>query len=268
MTDIRGEASGGMRWRLLRPGPSLSGAENMALDHALLERARTSGETVVRVYTWARPTLSLGRNQPARDRYDLERVDALAIDVVRRPTGGRALLHHRELTYSVSGPVTGGSSLRADYARINRLLVHALAQLGVDTSVASDAAPAAPPSVAPCFEEPAAGELTWRGRKLVGSAQWRDGDAYLQHGSILVDDDQALVSTLLREPMSPPPPAATLREALGRAPGADELATALLEVIRRNEDASAALLVPDDSLRDMTTRTRSHYEDDAWTWRR
>lgn len=240
----------------------------MALDHALLERARASGETVVRVYTWTRPTLSLGRNQPARDRYDLQRVDALGIDVVRRPTGGRALLHNRELTYSVTGPVEDDASLRGDYARINRLLVHALSRLGVDTTVAPDGALASPPSVAPCFEEPAAGELTWRGRKLVGSAQWRDCDAYLQHGSILVDDDQALVSTLLREPAPAPPPAGTLRQALGRAPTAGQLAQGLLDAVLKYEDALATPLELDSSLRDATARIRPHYEDQAWTWRR
>lgn len=257
-----------MRWRLLPPAPPAPGAENMALDHALLDRARTSGETVVRVYTWERPTLSFGRNQPARDRYDLERLRALGIDVVRRPTGGRALLHHRELTYSVTGPVAPGASLRADYARINRILVHALWQLGVDTVVAAAGPAALAPSVAPCFEEPAAGELTWRRRKLVGSAQWRDAEAYLQHGSILVDDDQPLVSTLLRDPLPPPPSAATLREAIGRAPAADELARAMLDVIQRYEDAFATPLVPDAPLREATARARSHYADEAWTWRR
>src|SRR5687768_14706976 len=92
-----------MRWRVLLT-PPLPGADNMALDEALLERARDSGEAVARVYTWSRPTLSLGRNQTAAGRYDLALAAALGIDVVRRPTGGRAVLHHRELTYAVAAP--------------------------------------------------------------------------------------------------------------------------------------------------------------------
>ena len=74
------------------------------MDVSLLDRARSSGECVMRIYEWSRPTLSLGRNQAARGHYDLERARAAGIDFVRRPTGGRAVLHHRELTYSVTAP--------------------------------------------------------------------------------------------------------------------------------------------------------------------
>jgi lipoate-protein ligase A len=69
------------------------GAENMARDSALMERARETGEHIFSVYSWQKPTLSLGRNQTARDRYDLREIQRREIDVVRRPTGGRALLH-------------------------------------------------------------------------------------------------------------------------------------------------------------------------------
>src|SRR5215210_4848764 len=88
-------------WRTLVSGPA-DGVENMAIDDALLDRARGSGECVIRLYEWARPTLSLGRNQAARGQYDLARARELGIDFVRRPTGGRAVLHHREVTYSVT----------------------------------------------------------------------------------------------------------------------------------------------------------------------
>ena len=84
--------------------PPRSGSENMARDSALMDRARATGERIFSVYSWERPTLSLGRNQTAKDRYDLREMDARGIDVVRRPTGGRALLHWREVTYSVAAP--------------------------------------------------------------------------------------------------------------------------------------------------------------------
>ena len=87
----------GTRWRLLVTPPA-SGAENMALDEALMERARESEEWVARLYSWHTPTISLGRNQSARGRYDLERIRQLGFDIVRRPTGGRAIFHHREIT--------------------------------------------------------------------------------------------------------------------------------------------------------------------------
>src|SRR6185437_1409260 len=117
------------RWRLLL-APPRTGAENMARDTALQARAARSGETVFSIYSWIRPTLSFGRNQPASGLYDLEKIRAAEIDVVRRPTGGRAILHHREVTYSVTAPIDA-SSLRETYARINRILQTGLSQLGV-----------------------------------------------------------------------------------------------------------------------------------------
>src|SRR4051812_35496724 len=106
------------RWRFLLTPPA-SGAENMALDEALMDRARKTGEWVMRVYSWTRPTISLGRNQTARGHYELEAIRADDIDIVRRPTGGRAILHHREVTYSVTAPCDEAGDLRTSYARIN-----------------------------------------------------------------------------------------------------------------------------------------------------
>src|SRR5690349_21007939 len=106
-----------MRWMLLHT-PPLGGAENMALDEALLERARVSGDAVFRVYTWAEPTLSFGRNQTALGVYNRDRAAAQGAGVVRRLTGGRALLHSREVTYSVTAPLSIGASLRESYTRI------------------------------------------------------------------------------------------------------------------------------------------------------
>src|SRR6185295_10556134 len=98
------------RWRLMSVGPR-NGAENMARDVALMDRARESGEIVFSVYEWAVPTLSFGRNQTAAGLYDRGLLNARGVDVVRRPTGGRSLLHHRELTYSVTAPLSDAESL-------------------------------------------------------------------------------------------------------------------------------------------------------------
>src|SRR5512139_2874749 len=102
-----------MRWGFLHT-PPLDGVANMAIDEALLARARDTGEGVVRVYGWSAPTLSLGRNQVARGAWDRERAGTLGLPIVRRLTGGRALLHHREITYSVTAPTADGRGLRAD----------------------------------------------------------------------------------------------------------------------------------------------------------
>jgi lipoyl(octanoyl) transferase len=255
------------RWRLLVSVPA-DGADNMALDEALMEHARRSGEWVLRVYGWARPTLSFGRNQTARGAYDDDAIRRRDLDVVRRPTGGRAILHDREVTYSVAAPADDAGPLGASYARINRLLVDGLRRLGVDAAVADRRGAHLPPGTTPCFAEPAAGELVLGDRKLAGSAQWREDGALLQHGSILVDGDQALVATLLREPAPAPPPAATLREALGRAPALAEVADALAAAVREIEDPHAFPLEPGPDLIGAARRLRERYRDPTWTWRR
>jgi lipoate-protein ligase A len=255
-----------VRWRLLLSSP-LGGPDNMALDEALMRRARRTGEWVLRVYGWSTPTLSLGRNQKARGHYDERALARAGVEVVRRPTGGRALLHHHEVTYSVTGPAPV-SPVGESYDRITLLLVHALRSLGVQVTPARPTQRQGAPSLTPCFAEPAEGELVVAGRKLVASAQWRDGGALLQHGSILLDDDQRDIPALMRAPLPAPPPAATLRDALGRAPSLEEVADALFAAVRQREDPEAVPLVPEAGLLDDARGAARSYRDPAWTWRR
>src|SRR5690349_1935665 len=123
----------------------------MALDEALMARARRTGEHVLRVYAWSEPTLSLGRNQRASGVYRIDELERRGIGVVRRPTGGRALLHHREVTYSVTAPCAADTGLAAEYGRINLLLGSALEALGVRVAAAAPASRSAPPNATPCF---------------------------------------------------------------------------------------------------------------------
>jgi lipoyl(octanoyl) transferase len=256
----------GTRWRLLVSAPA-DGATNMAVDHALFERAATADDAVLRVYGWLRPTLSLGMHERAR--LDPAAVAAQGVDVVRRPTGGRALLHHREVTYSVTAP-TRGQSLNETFRAINALLLDALGELGVAATEAERRGRASAPDGAACFAEPNVGELVVGGRKLVGSAQRRDEHALLQHGSILLADDQALVASL-RGSTEPVPPAATLRDALGRDVSPSEVHDALRAALARVSGAAPAAMHDDELQRthgDALARLDRHYRDAAWTWRR
>jgi lipoate-protein ligase A len=241
----------------------------MARDVALMDRARKTGEIVFSVYAWTGKTLSLGRNQLAKGCYDLGRMQAMGVDVVRRPTGGRALLHHREVTYSVTAPLEQGDSLRDSYERINRILLFGLRRLGVQASVANPTGPAALPTDLPCFAAPVRGELISGGRKLVGSAQWRDGGSLLQHGSILIDDDQSLIQlfsigSATRDQVPIP---ATLTRALGRAPEISEVSNALFESVRAFEDPTASELA-ESEVRRATLAVLPRFQDELWTWRR
>ncbi len=239
----------------------------MALDEALMTRARRSGESVLRLYQWSEPTLSLGRNQRAAGLYDLDAARRSGVRFVRRITGGRALVHYHEFTYSVTAPVAAGSSIRESYSWINRLLIDALGRLGVEARPATGSR-AMPPDATPCFEAPSAGELVVDGRKLVGSAQWRDDGAMLQHGSILIADDQQLAVSLLNAGGSHPPRPATLRDVIGRVPDAMEVLEALAAALRDRTEGSLSLLEIDADLNADAARARLRYIADDWTWRR
>ncbi|MEQ1858010.1 MAG: biotin/lipoate A/B protein ligase family protein, partial [Longimicrobiales bacterium] len=203
-------------WRRL-PYGVLDGARNMALDHSLAD-ALDHGRGTLRLYGWTRPTISLGRNEPA-EAFPLESLRRSGFDVVRRPTGGRAVLHDRELTYAVVAPLKAWGGVREAYMRIHEALAAGLRTLGAPVEVVGSGATvrgrALPPDAGPCFQVPAVGEVVAQGRKLVGSAQARIGGALLQHGSILLDGDQG--------PLAASPPPITLRELVGHV-SIDEVA--------------------------------------------
>ncbi|HQT94024.1 MAG: hypothetical protein B7Z61_06945 [Acidobacteria bacterium 37-71-11] len=185
-----------MMWRLIVEGAQ-GGAWNMAVDEALAEAVDAGRSApVLRLYRWSPPCLSLGFSQPY-EAADAGFCAARGADVVRRPTGGRAVLHHLELTYAVAAPLGRGPfthDLQAVYRTICRALVVGLRAVGVPAELSG--APAdgmiKPTQAIPCFVGPAAGEVVVGGRKLVGSAMRRVGNSILQHGSILEGWDGAL----------------------------------------------------------------------------
>jgi len=197
----------------------------MARDVAILE-AVSEGQSppTLRLYGWAPPCLTLGRHQGV-EAADFDFCAAEGIDVVRRPTGGRALLHHHELTYAIVAPtVRGGplpSGLQDAYRKICGALVRAARALGVAAELTSGEVNLqlpGPRTTVPCFEAPAGGEVVVGGRKLIGSAMRAHGPAVLQHGTILLDWDGRLQagSMGLTDDASLRPRVTTLREELGR----------------------------------------------------
>lgn len=253
-----------MRWRFLDSG-AFDGAEQMALDAGLMDRARDTGEAVLRVYEWARPTLSFGRHESALGQFAPEVLEREDVGAVRRPTGGRVLLHDHEVTYSVTAPAPGAEPWRESYRGINAILIAALDRLGVAVAEAPPS-PMRRPGGAPCFAEPAAGELVVEGRKLVGSAQFRERGALLQHGSILLDDDQPRIAALASRPLTPALPAATLCACLGRTVAYAEVRDALLAALAGVAGAPAALGA-DEAAR-FAAPHRARYASPGWTWRR
>jgi lipoate-protein ligase A len=173
------------------------------------------------------------------------------------------------VTYSVTAPVNAELSPREAYERINVILLAALARLGVGASVAKPHARTPQPDDLPCFATPSRGELISDGRKLVGSAQWRNAGALLQHGSILIEDDQSLIPlvTLAQNGASAVPPPATLARALGRIPAATEIANVLADTVRDIEDPDAHALDESEARAYMCAEL-PRFENEVWTWRR
>ena len=254
-----------MRWHFFQTAPA-AGTYNMALDEALMRIAQRTGDAYFRLYGWDSPTLSLGRNQRARGHYDLAAAHALGVSFVRRPTGGRALLHHREITYSVAMPAPSAARAAEAYSFINEVLLEGLWALGVSASRATGTSHL-PPGLRPCFDAPSAHEIVIEERKLIGSAQWRHGDTLLQHGSILVRDDQSTISQLMLEQLASPPVAASLHDALGWDPGIDDAARPMREALEKHVggavgDFDTQVAEPD------VLELQRNYGDDSWTWRR
>ena len=252
-----------MRWRFLDSGAG-DGVTQMAIDVGLMDRARKTGEAVLRVYAWSRPTISFGRHEAARDRFDAADLSALGIDAVRRPTGGRVLLHRREVTYSVTAPADPDVSLVDRYRSINALLLNALAGLGVRATEAQEAGTR---RFAPtCFAEPSRGELTVDGRKLVGSAQLSERGAMLQHGSVLLADDQGELARASLGRVPAPRPAATLDEALGRPVAYAEVCRALQRALHTAHPNCAPLT--EEEVTPLALVHRDRFASPEWTWRR
>ena len=179
-----------------------SGAENMAIDEALLlSMAQTlEPQPVLRFYGWSPATLSLGYAQSCHKEVDEAACRREGIDIIRRPTGGRAVLHEYELTYSVIAPENNPNvvgTVIQSYLKISQALLKGLRSVGIDAEMVANAGKPQERS-ALCFEAPSWYELVVDGRKLVGSAQVRKGGMLLQHGSILLHFEAERLFRLLR----------------------------------------------------------------------
>ncbi|PWH11957.1 MAG: octanoyltransferase [Anaerolineae bacterium] len=186
-------------WRLLITPPA-RGAWNMAVDEAVLAAAgRGDSPPTLRLYAWSPPCLSLGYAQPFSD-VDMERLTARGWDVVRRPTGGRAILHTDELTYSVTAPLDHPlmhGTILESYRRLAVALVAGVRALGIPVEMAEHM-PALGAAKGPvCFEVPSAYEIVVDGKKLIGSAQARKQEGVLQHGSFPLHGDLTRITQVL-----------------------------------------------------------------------
>ena len=195
-------------WRFIDSG-NCSPSFNMALDEALLDwNSQGKFPPVIRFYGWNPATLSIGYFQKVEKEIDMEAVRNQNVGFVRRPTGGRAVLHEHELTYSVIVPESHPEmpkTVMEAYRIISEGILKGFHQLGLDAHFAvpqtkEDREALKSPHTAVCFDAPSWYELVVEGRKVAGSAQTRQKGVILQHGSILIDVDEDKLFSLFKFP--------------------------------------------------------------------
>jgi lipoate-protein ligase A len=190
-------------WFLLIDPKPLRGSLNMAVDEFLFQALGSEPRTVLRFYQWERATASLGFSQKIQSVVDVAFCRKNGIDIVRRMTGGKLVLHHRELTYSVVSNDEDGftATLSGSYRLISQALVKGLARMGVAATLAGKAPLSYARGTMPCFSHPAQDEIAVGGRKIIGSAQRRMGKRFLQHGSIPLAGEENLLKTVSLYPV-------------------------------------------------------------------
>lgn len=180
----------------------MSPNENMATDEAILNGVMAgSSDPTIRFYDWDPPTASFGFHQKIESEIDYSLLENKGWGVVRRPTGGRLVLHIDEVTYAVIGPMEGylNGNLTESYSAISLALAEGFKGLGIDVDFEKGSLSAAHQRKEsnPCFSSSSRYELNYQRKKIVGSAQVRKQHALLQHGSILLNHDQGKVVEIL-----------------------------------------------------------------------
>ena len=258
----------------------------MALDEALWQNYATQLEAglrppaILRFYGWQPAALSLGYSQRAEREVDFEACARLGIDWVRRPTGGRAILHDEgELTYSLvaacDDPRFEGGVLES-YRKISGALVEGLARLGVEAELASkDRRGSQNALSAACFDAPSAYEVTWQGRKLIGSAQARQHGVLIQQGTILLSVDVTRLFAVLRSDDRAGAVAqvsrrlVSIEEARGRAVSFEESQAAFLAAFAAHYAAPLIESEPDETESGLATRlVAAKYANPVWNMTR
>lgn len=264
------------RWRLILD-LARDGALNMAIDEMILKRVGANlTPPTLRLYRWQTPCLSLGYAQHSTDA-DLDRLKAREWEIVRRLTGGRAILHTDEITYSVCLPLThplAAGTVVDSYRRLSSALLEALSQLGSEPNATTqmDKSKTFGPI---CFEVPSKYELTINGKKLIGSAQRRDSNGVLQHGSLPLCGDLSRICDVLDFGSDSARQAArgrvlqratTLADAVGHLISWEQVAAAITAAFESTFGITFEVTELDSAeMQEAQALRRSRYAAEAWT---
>jgi lipoyl(octanoyl) transferase len=259
-------------WSLIVEKAPLRGSWNMAADEFLFNRAAKEKRTYLRFYQWERPTASLGYSQTAEKAANLDFCRENGIDVVRRMTGGKLVLHYNELTYSLasSDEETFGASVRESYRLISKALLEGLKIMGIEARLAPVSPPAYIRGTMPCFAFPARDEIEIEGLKIVGSAQKRTETLFIQHGSVPLRKEENLLKNVARSDSAEGQVSMTsLEEALGRSVAFEWAAEMFVRGFTEFFGVGMEPLVLDDTERGtIAALERERYGDEKWTLER
>lgn len=259
-------------WYLIVDKTPLKGSLNMAVDEFLFESLGQEPKTFLRFYAWERATASLGYSQRVSKAVNVDTCKKKDIDIVRRVTGGKLVLHHKEITYSVcsSDKETFPANLRESYSLVSKALMRGLERMGLSPCLAD-----APPDFytrgnLPCFSYPARNEVEVMRKKIVGSAQKRVGYKFLQHGSIpLEEDEELLKSVSFLDGAEDSIRMISLHQALGKRVSFD---WAVDHLKAGFSDYFGIVLRPkvfeDDEMQAIQKIQKERYESKAWTYLR
>lgn len=259
-------------WKLIVDKTPLKGSLNMAEDEYLLNSLEKDSQTYLRFYRWEKPTVSLGYSQNIEKVIDFNYCLKNGIDIVRRMTGGKLVLHHNEITYSVcsSDEEIFPPSLAESYKLISQALILGLEKMGVNSYLAAGAPSSYVKGNLPCFSYPARNEIEVQGKKIVGSAQKRLGSRFIQHGSIPVENNGSLLElvTTLREGKSKIR-MTSLSEVLGRKVSFDWAVERLAEGFSEYFGISLKPKIFNAKERERILRIQKYrYENKDWTFLR
>jgi lipoate-protein ligase A len=256
-------------WDLIIGPAPRRGAANMAVDEYLFGSLGKEPRTIVRFYSWERPTASLGYSQSADRVLDVEYCRNNGIDVVRRITGGKLVLHWREVTYSIasSDAEMFSPTLAESYRLISAALIRGLEKMGLRARLAGP-----PPSSylkgnMPCFAYPARDEIEIEGRKIVGSAQKRVAGRFLQHGSIPLQGDEGLLRRIsLARDEDSDLKRTSVSEALGREIDREWAVKCLVKGMAEHFGVQFEPLTLEAAAEEAIRRIQERrYEDEGWT---
>lgn len=218
----------GMKYRLIE-SPPLSGAENMAIDEALFQCMENETRfPVLRLYTWISPTLSLGYSQNFSAKMWDSFKQNTQLHLARRITGGGAVLHNKELTYSFIAPKNKplfGNNPKETFSLINQALLASLVYLGIEAKTRSDITSTPKGINFLCFQNHSQTDIIVNEKKLIGSAQARNRSAFLQHGSIQLSSSTLPSCHFLKENES----STNLSEIIENIPSLSQIKSAIIK---------------------------------------